>query len=551
MTVLKALDAIAWVKQRDTLGLSYAPETRQFEATAAGAAGGTTIRSSTLASQGDDGNASFPGRWIEVIDATNGPAGESGAPLRRMIKQYVSSTFTATIDALPFQTAAGDSFKLLDPPHGYFCTSTAGSQVNLVDDDRTETNDYWVGSAEQGGHYVEVIRSAAIADTSLRLCLDFDAATDTLSCASLGANTAIGELFEVWQFPEISNATLVEGSQPRLDRAAITGSIGMPRGVAGLREGSGQLEMLFRGPGRGREGLPAEIDTLLGAVADGSACASLTVSSAGSTVSIPYAGVAVAGNIYATEDGDVFVASVVGGGTITPSPSLRTVPAENSTIYGLRKYVSSDGLNYAVAFKAWHGKEEVTYAWGCAPSVAVAGTRGDYLKITSQWQAADSATSDQTHLGANYARGWKPRRSTIVPRMLGDTRAVIDGVELDARSFAWDLGLDHQPHVNLNAPNGTDGFEQVRDAPSGTLELWLDDNSKDLRQKSRMGKPVTMLIQAGEHPGEPGVCAFWAYEVELTTDEDGDESGQRTVTLGWRATEDQTTTLPRWVIGIG
>jgi hypothetical protein len=55
----------------------------------------------------------------------------------------------------------------------------------------------------------------------------------------------------------------------------------------------------------------------------------------------------------------------------------------------------------------------------------------------------------------------------------------------------------------------------------------------------------------GAAPGEPGILAFWAYSVEYTGAEHGEDSKARVVKVPWRVVEDPAAswTGSRFVLG--
>jgi len=549
---LTSQDAFAWSKQDSAVGFSYgngATYPKSFEATSTK---GTQyeIVSSTLASYASASD-DFVGYAVEVVRCGQGPSGEKGSPLIRRITEYDHANKTLKIQALPWSTVDKDQFNLLLPHNGWWSVSTAGSQTLVVDSFRDEADDFWVGAAEKGGPYAIRPAGDAITSTLNVLVSDFSTATGRLTVASMAASTALGDFIEVWEWPEIASGAPIAFNQPRVDRPAVTGSRGVPRGVAGLREGSGQVELRFKGPGSSRVGSAAEIDTPLGAITTAAAGTDYTVST-GSTVSsvTVTSGTPAADSMYCTEAGDVLVATT-SADPIVPSPSLRIAPAANTTLYGMRTYKPCDTINYALAVKQWHGKGVEQMLVGCVPTITFEFARGDFLKVMVNLQAADGFSVDKDSANAAISRTINPKLPTITSRVLGDVRVNIDGAEIEAKGGSIDLGIQIQPHINLAAPNQTDGFVIAGpDQPTGTIDVYLDSDSKEQIQDFLSGKPVRFLVQAGKAPGEPGVFGFWAYEIEYTGGEIQDDAGQKAVSLPWRVTEDTTTSLSRWMVGV-
>ncbi len=552
---LRTLDAWGVCKQTTAGGFTAPTSTypRTFEATEAGNASGYTIVSSTLGSYAS-GNADLVGMAIKVLECANGPSTENGAPLIRRIKAYDNTTDggTLTIEALPFQVSDADKFMLLEVPTGYFAATGSGSAVNIVDTKRTEANDYFVGSAEQGGQYVVALAADNVATTVNSLVLDFDAATDTLSCATLGANVAVGDLYQPIVWPEAPEGPLTFG-QPRLERASIVGRQGQLRGVAGLREGSGTKTLMFHGPGAGRIGEPTEWDLFLGAVLTPAAASADWVLSDGCTTSVIQvkSGTPVVDRPYINEGGDVFIASTTGA-TVTPYPTMRTAGAVDTNAYGLRKYTAADAVNYALAHMQWHGKEVQDLLVGSLPTITFTAARGDWLKMALNFTCADGYRVHLDETNTAIARGFNPKVATVTPQMVGGCRGNLDGTEFEMRGFTIDLGLDLQQATNLAAPNATDGLVLHQTKPTFTMDLFLDTDSEAVFHKFIDGDPMRLLLQANEAAGAPGVFSFFGYETECTGYTDGDDAGRATVQLQGRVTIDTSqSTISDWMLGIG
>jgi hypothetical protein len=552
---LNVLDSFAWIPQINKLGCSHGTP-KSFAATSDGLSDGTTIISTTLSANPTiNSDDDLVGWYIECVECENGPTkGSAGAPLRKRIMDYGHTSTRITFEALPFQTKSGDRFKLVNPPHRWWSVDTADGGVKVLDATYTKTDDL-AGHAKEGGPYTEVLKSTNITSTTQTLVAK--TSTGLCSCASLGASTAVGDLIEAWYYPEILSDTPLKFKHNRLDRNAMTGDLGTLRGVFGPIEISGQIDAAFKGPGTGREGSKTHLDTPLGAVMDASAGGSnLTANTGCTSTSIAYsAGSTAVGDMFATEQGDVFVVTANGATPVTPSPSLRSsnVPTNGETIYKLRSYVASENINYALSIKQWYDKEILEYLWGCIPTVQIAGVKGDYIKFSFGFTGADGVRSYKDHTNTVYSRKQKMKTPTIVSRQVADVRINVDGVDLDARAFSIDFQLQHQQKTNINAPSAAGGPAQTRDFPQGNIDIFQDTNSKALIEKFRYGKPMTMLIQWGEFVGEPGIGALWAYEIECTDDDIGNDQGLRTVQIPWRVTFDPTATsgIPRWKLGMG
>jgi len=548
---LRQLDAICWGPQESCVGFTPPPSAlgypKSFSTTAASPA--HYLTASTLAAYAS-GNADFAGLVVEVVRAANGPTGEKGAKVRREVKQYTHTSQRLTIDALDWSTAAGDSFNLLWGGHGLWCEDTGGSQRTVRDATRDETNGFWEGAAEMGGSYVRC-RRGGVNSTTQALVSNFSS-LGRLSCASLGASTVIGELYEVAWWPETSSPP-IPVNQPRVDRRPVTGRLGYQQGVAGLRDGGGPIELFFRGPGRTRLCDKTECDIPFAAVMDktnGDVAASL-VDAGSTTTSVECTAAPAVDDLLLIGDRDVCVATTNAIAPFVPSPPLRTAPKSDDIIRKMRSYRPSEGLNYAMFIRQWFGREVEQLLLGCVPKIKISFKRGDYIRITCEFQVADWVSTDKGHTNADVSRPVSAKLSTVVPRATNDVRVNIGSVEIEPREGEIDLGLDIQPHENVAAPNGTDGFQLVDTNPTGTLSLWLDADSKEMYRDFIAGAAKTLLVQMGAAPGDPGILAFYSYAVEYTGSEHGEQGGQRIVTVPWRTVEDPAGTWAgsRFVLG--
>jgi hypothetical protein len=547
-------DAWAVVKQASAVGFtkptaaSGYPET--FVATSAAPA--NQIISTTLGAYAS-ANSDLVGYLIQVLEAENGPSSENGNPLIRQITAFSDTSSLCTIEALPWSTAVGDKFALLASPLGEFVETSGGSSTNIVSTRRTEGDDYWVGSAEQGGQYVIALAADNVALTANALAYDFDAATDTLSTASLGANTAVGDLFQTVIWPESPDGPLTL-TNARLERGSIFGQRGQLRGAAGLREPGGQKTLMFHGPGASRAGSACEWDVFLGSVMSTlSAPVNLTMSSGSTTTNLVTSGAnePTAGRLYFAESGSACMCTAFSTPDATVTPALRTAPAVAETVYGMRQYNLADAAQYALGHIQWHGKEMKDVLVGTLPTITFEATRGDWLKMVLSFTGADGYRVHLTDANAAIARGFNPKISTVTPQQIGCCRVNLDSTEFEARQVNIDLGLDIQPKPNLAAPNASDGVT-IRDVkPTFTLDLFIGNDSKLAYHKFIQGQPMQLLVQANEAVGEPGVFVFYAYEVEATGYEIGEDAGLKTAQIQGRVTTDTTqTTIPEACIGI-
>ena len=553
MSAITSLSAFGWAKQESAVGYTYGISSlgqgRTFETTANGTA--ITIVASTVAAKADS-NDDIVGAIVEVVRCSNGGGGEYGAPLRSRVLGYSHSTETLTIESLGFSTVDGDQFRIISDPGGIWVDDTGGSSTKVQDANRDEANAYWVGSAARGGPYAVCVVGANVAEGAQKLITAFTSANGDLTVASLGASTAVGDVFEAIQWPEVFSGAPIALTQARVDRTSRTGSFGIQHGVAGLREGSGTVELAWRGPGSGSVGEPAELDTPLGAVTTATASgADEAIAATTSTTSVNVGSAVTLGSAWLTEAGDVCVATTAAD-PFVPSPTLRSIPATGSPLYALRRYTPATALAYALKIHQWHGQDLYDQAVGVAPtSIKISAQRGEFCKVEVGLAAADFHRHHLDQAGTQITRAVDPILPTVTPRACHDVRVVLDGVELEARSVSLDLGLDVQPRVDLNAPNKHGGFALRGDAPVATIDLYLDADALAMIRRMQRGVKARMLIQIGSTGGDPGVLAFWANQCEITAFSPGDDAGAITAQLTVRVTHDTSSSLPRWQLMAG
>jgi hypothetical protein len=199
------------------------------------------------------------------------------------------------------------------------------------------------------------------------------------------------------------------------------------------------------------------------------------------------------------------------------------------------------------------GKEVEDVLVGCAPTIKLTGTRGDYLKAAIGLQAADGVREYLTEAAAAISRAVDPKPPTVVPRQLGEMRCVLGSTSFALRSFELEFGVTPAAHPNLCAVNKLDGYVFSNDAPTVKLDFWLDASSKVTLMDQLLGRQLRLFLQWGAYAGNPGVGSYWAHEVEITDVEPGDDNGTRTVSVQARVTDDSTrdSSLERWQAAIG
>ena len=551
MSEFAQLSQVALTRQGTAYGPTYGSVVKgypgDFIASAQGAVDGTTIISAGLGAYttADD---DLVGMLIEVRYAEKGAGPEHGAPLRRRVIEYDFATTALLIEALPFQVEADDCFWLLEEPSGYWYDDVGGVAVTVKDVDRLEVNDYWNGSAEAGGPYMATLRSTLIDEGTQGLITAYAQLLGAATVANMGANTTIGDLFEAMRWIEVTGGP-VGFSQPRLDRGSLTGRTGLPHGVAGLPEISGQLGLKYRGPGAGRIGLATEIDDILGSVFSLTAAQANEAAAAGcTTASIDVGGAGVAGEMWLSRHGDVFM-DTDGADPFVPSPSLRLAPALAEVLYGMRTWTEAEALNYLLKLWWWHGRGVVDEIPGLAPNALKLDWSLD--KFLDVQLGLVGTSGKRIHLDADATAIARPsllncKVSTVTPRRGDMTRIVLGTTELEARKWTVDFGLNIALEEVSNLPDRR--VPRIRMGQvSGTTDLFVDSSSKALIQQVRQGAEMRLLIQAGSTPGDPGVLALWCNQVEIMADDPiGADGDAVTIQLQWRVTRNSSSALPLW-----
>lgn len=541
MSFISRRDMTAWALMPTTPALTY---NRSFAATGAGST--TTIVSTTLGAAFDS-NDDLVGKLIEVKYCAAGQ-GFGGAGIRVKILAFVDSTSTLTVETLPFATADGDTFDLFDVNAPDFVEDT-GTSTTTVSTARDEADDYWIGNAMQGGPYMVAVNATDITEGSVKLISDWTSSSGDATCAAFDDSTVIGDYFQALIFPEVTGKAGITHS--KLDRWAPGKTVRAPSPL-GLREGQGgPHELMFRGPGAGRVGDEAECHVPFAAVMTATSISDVVVDTGSTTSAIEIAsGTPVAGGIYCTEEGDVFVASAVAGSTVTPSPTLRQAPTVGTTIYGGQRYTPLTTLSSSVFLQEWLADGYRTEMWGCVPQVTMDMERGMPAKISLNWVIPDGYSVARDDSGL-LDRSYDAIRPSVDPVSVSNAVVKIGTNEYCARKASIDLGADVQVKTGICGPNGVRGCRIVTYDPTITVEIWLETDAKDAFHEMIQARTQSILVQNGTSYGSPGILAFHAEEAEISAyDPAGDDGGSRYVTLTFRPCANTNASLSHWAVGV-
>lgn len=536
----------------------------QFAATADGAADGSTVVSDFLGGY-TAANDTWPGWWLEcvTVDEVNGDPRNLNQVRKIMAHQEAVGTVTLQVEQFPGQTRIDDTFRLIDTISviPQVCDDTGGVATDLRDPHRAEANDYWLGTEEESGPYLEIEEADNALETTLRLITDFTQAGGIVE-AALGANSAVGDLGMILCCPEwVEHGFMTcnwEQSSGR--REQYHGRWLKPPDAAGRRIASGQGELLVRGPGLDRPGLRSECHRLWSSPLDfDESDQAITVNDPGAadtTTSTSYdAGNAEVGRLYASAEGSATMCTAAGT-PATWSPALRVRAADDSVVQSLVTYVEPSDflLNHHIYIKEMRGDSFVYEIPGCVPALTFSAQMHDFLRCQANFQASDWKATHKDEAGA-YTRAWRAKRTSINPVTGRGGRCVYGSSEMNIKSMTLDLGIVYTAlESGVEAPNGMYGYRLSRIAPRGTLVGMVDDTNLELFEDAT-GRPQAspFLIQYGSRSGFPGVWCFWAYRIQIVDFGVADSGGNHQISVNFEVNDHDTDTtgLPGWAIGLG
>jgi len=506
--------SFSWCAQPTYTSGLRAATPAQFEATSAGST--TTIISTSLTGAA---NSAYVGNIVECVSATN----TVNIGCRAMVKAFNATSDTMTIDALPAATADGDVFRMYETPDGLIvATSAVVGGATIIATGRAEADDYWNGTVEEGGYFVEVVSADNPATSEHPRITDFvnSTATFTLSTAFSG-DVAIGDFYRALKHPEITGIAIIPGERPDIARDTLVGGFGHEPAAAGLRAAAGAVELLHRGPGAARPGEETDAHEALRCVFSPSEISDCTVDASSTVNAVKYsAGSPAVGEMFVTEAGDVFMAVAVSGGdTITPSPQLRSAPASGESLYGAMVYNPATQLQKALTCYNYLGSGIFRALYGVVPVPTFASQSGDYNKIALQLMAADWYETVLDSAGAAIDRGWTAVVPTVDALRGRDMRlALWDGttlVDLNCDGWTFNPGIEVKRIQNQCAPNDVDGHEIINIAPTGTFKTRVNSTTRRLLRDGEGKKEWQMLLSSGSAAGFPGIMGIWAYSVTL------------------------------------
>lgn len=523
-----------------------------------GAADGSTIVSTDLGGAYVGVASDVAGCLIECISS-----GTQNQGLRRKCVAFADAgaASTLTCDCWPVQVATGDTFQIVLRPSPFVCCD-AGGVATFADADRNvRANDYWNGTVEAAGPYMECVKSALVSETAIRLVTDFVQVGGVFSAAA-GANATVGDLLEVWCCPEEMSGALFDCTVAPLQPGPTLGRFEPQPDKRGMRSATANLRFSFRGPGATHPAGRTEISRMLGSpLNEQAATGDLTAGAGGTTSSVSFgAGTGTDGHLYCTSRGDVFLATSAAATPIVPSPYLRTPEINLATITELRTFWPDTALNYLLSAKQYHGDGIIEEIYGIAPDFQFDGKLGDFLNVNVNCQGSDWYRTSSDEAGTE-TRKWRAKRPGANPVMLGGGRIVYDGFVMDLESFSLNLNQKFTRKGCYGAPNHEAGWDFVSGNPTGQMvaklntvyNSWWLENHLSVIPYNAVDAEHGFLIQCGTKPGFPGVFAFWAASIQLTNVKITDGEGPLVITADWQVLDHDTDTsgLPAWALGIG
>lgn len=545
--------SISYCKQPTHLGGPFLDNPQQFSESAGGSRVTITPSPGIV-----DLDTSYVGNLVECVSATN----RANIGRRAKIRAAASGAGTFTIDALPANVSAGDVFQLLRTPDGTAVLTNVGAAGTLIAAGRTEANDYWDGTAAEGGYYVEVQNADNHARSYHPLVTNWVLATATLSVSPNHAtNSVVGDLCRLVKHPDVLNAALVVPEIPELVRESLTGSYGRERGEQGIRAASGVYEMPFRGPGIGRAGLKSDLYDWLDCVFVPTAMASTIEVDAGSgLVTLQYAaGTPVNGVCALSPNGEAFMIEQLNAGATSfgVSPNLTTVPASGTICTGGYTFTESATTRKALTVYQWDGNHVETELYGGVPSFKISFAKGEFTKIEASVTFADWYRRYLDVSGGTdpAEREWFPRLPTNQALMSKDVRLVFsDAIDFPVTSGTIELGPELEEDVNLAAHNETNGQQVVQVRVRGTFTCRLNATTEPILTEVINRGVQRMAVQIGRVGGHPGVLFFWADKVSIASAPITDDGGQLSLEIAWEVVRDETglaAGMPPWALYIG
>ncbi len=520
-----------------------------IEATSDGAADGSTVIATGLGPY-SSGDNDFVGNIIECSYASD----RRNKHKRAMVVAYDNLTNALTVDAFPEQTKDGDKFYMYLTPDAPIAVDTPGAVENVLQDaTRNELDDYWNGTAEEGGFYANVRKADSIATGRVSRVTDFVSVNGVFTVdPAFESTTKVGDLLHLMKFIEARGDLATD--RPPITRESHIGVFGSLEQAPGLRAGSGSLELYRRGPGYGREGLPSEAHDMLRCTMEHLSGTTDTAVAGSSGNQIKYSsGNFVPGQFLLTPQGELcMVIADDGAGTYTVDPAPRYLPNNGDILGRVATYQPSNKLNLAVTVYQWIGGLRTVFRafYGCVPIVTIAASMNQYGNLSFAITAADWYEASLDETGEALARQFCARWPTVQPYQTNNMRCNIGGVEFGLTGYTFTPAQANFMIPNGTAPNWTDGGALTNEAPMVELTCILTETTRRALDDRISYGPVPMLIQDGAIPGDPGIMGVWVKGAQFDSVPPSDNSGVQQITISAGVRAHPCEESPDWAIAI-
>lgn len=502
-----------------------------FRATGAGS---TTTTVSSLLIHATNGG--YVGLVLKCISATN----TQNIGIRAYITAFDQATNTLTHSRFPAATAANDFFELWLPPDPVVVEAAGGATVAdgydavaTRDTNRQEADAYWTTNDNL------VVRAADnIPAGEIRAVTGFTQATGVFAQTVFSANTAIGDLYHLRQFPKWWGPPEFRAGYENIPHESQRGNFDLDQSINGSCAWTANGALPLKPSGTvasdGVAGVPPpELDRILSAaftrqISTGEAIINGTNASTIYRVSITEGMMSQfpVGTWCMDSNGRAAVIwqrEVVDGtqDLVWPWPVLDHVPTEGTdTLYGGVGYTLKTTGHLTMTFEEFTGGVMSRIGYGGIPtSIQIVDfTRNTVPKIRIGY-------AGNVYVETDFAKpaALTPVYNTVRPRSAMEccvrlgigSGATATAVTLQVESATVDLGVQVADEPDVTLPDATYGKRIVGFDPTITMTLKLDTASPNdsfaeiLRATG--SQPFGLLLQHGRAPGSTvGVCCYRA-----------------------------------------
>lgn len=439
---------------------------------------------------------------------------------KRFIKQYTTPGGTLTTDPFRAAVVSGDVFVLIQTGIALFAEDTGGTDV--TDASRTEPQDYFNGSANQGGPYLEALE--ADNNSGVYLITDFGSG---VASVTLDGNSVIGDIYA----PVVFDEGILEISEENKEvlREAQLGALGSigrtpitARGVSVKYDGyirgsgtaagdgvtalrpsigwllrSGMTERLIPGNAISSNSTPT---TIMIPIDDG-ASSSYRVGDMLCINSEPREITAIAS--HQTDD-----AGMTYYDALTVSPALSTAPETTDIAYGCAEYYAAMGETNLVALSGYSGDFEEKVAYGVALNPTITFTMGEAVKVALEGKGLGIYERPATRVNDIIPPSVAPLAADHCVLMIGGTNIEFSSVEFKP-------SITHAVRTASQCIDGAYDQHTVKDEPVMTVTALWDSNTFAMQYDRFTSKKYDVLMYVNGVPGNPGQLALLSKDVQI------------------------------------